>query len=216
MIQAIFLRRLLMFSFLACGLMASGATFSVEGCPNLSDTRQNDYRDPSKSRYLRTVERAHFDENVRTLRSGARGSPASNIRGDLEYTLNWFPNHHGALETLMRYVQREGSPTPRGAVHIECRFRLARQVAPGDGIVPMLHGQYLYQTGQLERAKLSLAEAADLEPANANIHYNAGLLYFRMNDHQAALTHARRAYELGFPLPGLRNLLERAGYSIQE
>lgn len=185
--------------------------------PREAQYAARDYLNPEDRRkYLRAVESHHFNNDVRTLRGGARGV-TSTLIGDLEYTLNWFPNHHEALDALVRLVLRENNPRPLGAkVRVECRFQWAMHVNPGDGMVPMLYGTYLQRVGKRDEARRMLERAVELAPDNANVRYNVGLLMFRMNDHQAALEHARRAYALGFPLPGLRNMLEQAGYRLNE
>jgi hypothetical protein len=46
---------------------------------------------------------------------------------------------------------------------------------------------------------------------SANIHYNIGLTYLELNRFDEALRHAHTAYRLGFPLPGLKQKLQRVG-----
>ncbi|MBK9029627.1 MAG: tetratricopeptide repeat protein [Propionivibrio sp.] len=45
---------------------------------------------------------------------------------------------------------------------------------------------------------------------NANLQYNLGLLFFKLKDYKESLKHAQKAYQLGFPLSGLREV-EAAG-----
>jgi tetratricopeptide (TPR) repeat protein len=54
-------------------------------------------------------------------------------------------------------------------------------------------------------------EANGLLGDDLNVHYNLGLAYFELKDYDQALEHAKRAYALGHPLPGLRDKLKRAG-----
>lgn len=185
--------------------------------PRESRYKPRDYLNPEdRKRYLRAVESHHFDNNVRSLKGGARGV-TSTLIGDLEYTLNWFPNHHQALETLTRLALRENNPRPLNAtMRIECRFQAGMRINPRDGMVPMLYGSYLQRVGKNQEARGYLERAVELLPNDANVRYNVGLLLVRMGDPQGAVEHAKRAYALGFPLPGLRNMLERAGYSLAE
>ena len=46
---------------------------------------------------------------------------------------------------------------------------------------------------------------------SAEINYTLGLLYFEAKNYQGARACADRAYALGYPLPGLRNKLKKAG-----
>ena len=47
---------------------------------------------------------------------------------------------------------------------------------------------------------------------SADIHYNLGLVYLKLGDHNDAAERAYQAYKLGYPLPGLRRQLKRLGY----
>lgn len=49
---------------------------------------------------------------------------------------------------------------------------------------------------------------------SAEIHYFLGLLIADSGELDAAVDHARQAYRLGYPLPGLRNKLKRLGRSL--
>ena len=49
---------------------------------------------------------------------------------------------------------------------------------------------------------------------SAEIQYNLGLVLLELGDIDGAQACARKAYELGHPLPGLRNKLRRAGHPI--
>ena len=50
-----------------------------------------------------------------------------------------------------------------------------------------------------------------LAPNSSEAHYNIGLMYTEMEEYPLAREHAQKAYSLGFPLPGLRSKLQRAG-----
>lgn len=173
-----------------------------------------DYTNAShRARYLDTVERRHFTSKVRNLHP--RGETGTLI-GDINYTLNWFPNHHGALDLLSRLAVRERSSKPLGTyADIACRFQWARQVSPRDPMVPMIEGLYFHRIGRSADARKLMEAAVEMSPGNATAHYNLGLVLVQMRDFEAARTHAQRAYELGFPLPGLRDQLSRAGYPLQ-
>ena len=78
-------------------------------------------------------------------------------------------------------------------------------------MVKVLHGIFLMRIGQKSGAVSKLEQAANLDQSNANIQYNLGLAYFDVGNYVAARESARRAYSAGFPLPGLREKLKRAG-----
>ncbi|MEX2365193.1 MAG: tetratricopeptide repeat protein [Pseudohongiellaceae bacterium] len=164
-------------------------------------------------KYLTIVEKHHFTEDVRTLRKGA----TTYLIGDLEYVLNWFPNHHQALNALTRLAAREGTTRPhRSDVDIECRFQWAHDIAPHDAMVYVIKGLYYARTDRNEEARAILQQAVDMAPRHPEIHYNLGLVLFRLKDYETARTHAEKAYELGYPLPGLKNMLDEAGYSLAD
>lgn len=173
--------------------------------------RALDYLNERHRQHLGVVERVHFTDDVRTLRRGATGS----IAGDIDYVLNWFANHHGALDAMARLAVREGTNVPRRASWpVECRFHWAARVNPRDGMVPLIRGMYHHRSGDDVSARQYLERAVDLSPNNPEIRYNAGLILFRLGHYEAARNHARRAYSLGHPLPGLRNMLAEAGYPL--
>ena len=166
-----------------------------------------------RSQHLGVVERVHFTEDVRTLRRGATGHLVS----DIEYVLNWFPNHHGALDALARLAVREGTTHPnRARADIECRFRWARQAQPRDAMVPVIRGIYYQRLGRYSDAREQFLAASNLDPENPEVHYNLGLALVRLGDYDNARIHAAEAYGRGYPLPGLRNLLSRAGHPLDD
>lgn len=168
-----------------------------------------DYRKKTSAQRA-IVEDYHFTAAVESLRGGATTS--SGPGGDLEYTLNAYPNHHRALLAMMKFALRERRSHPGGVkISIECRFERAERFAPDDAGVKVIHGLYLIRTGKQERGKEILDRARALAPDNPDILYNLGLAYFEIKEYEYALDSAHAAYARGFPLPGLRNKLRRAG-----
>jgi tetratricopeptide (TPR) repeat protein len=167
-----------------------------------------DYTNSENKGYLLTVEQYHFTPNVEALRSGN----SATIGGDLSYTLMMFPNHHRALAALGNFTLKEKTLKPYGARYsVECFFDRAIRFKPTDGMVRMVYGNYLLKAGQRDKAIEQLNVAVDLEPEDPTINYNLGLLYMQKKDYELAKTYAKKAYELGFPLPGLKNQLIKAG-----
>jgi len=158
---------------------------------------------------LQMVESAHFTSKVKNLTSGSTAA----IGGDIDYTLRAFPNHYPALVAMGKLSLREKTVRPLGATYsVECYFERAIRFKPADGMVRMLYGNYLLKLGgRSDDVIEQYHEAVRLEPGNANINYNIGLLYLKKKDYELAIVHAKKAYELGFPLPGLRNKLIKSG-----
>jgi len=169
-----------------------------------------DYRDPIARRdKLEIVERRHFTEAVAELR---HGSTATAPGSDIDYTLRHFPNHYRALDSMMRLALREGKVKPTGSRYtMDCWFERAHRFAPDDGVVLMLEAIYRDKQGKLDTAIQTMKQALSLDPQNANIHYNLGLLYVKAKQYEKAREQAHTAYKEGFPLDGLRKLLVQAG-----
>ena len=56
--------------------------------------------------------------------------------------------------------------------------------------------------------------ATKLDPNSAEAHYNLGLAYLAKKNNQAAFKQAKLAYQLGYPLPGLKNKLAAQGLKL--
>ncbi len=183
-----------------------------------------DYTNPRhRAEKLPVVEEVHFTRRVRTLRGGENSTSPLN---DLEYTIGAFPNHHQALYSMVRYAteeayagesRREWDSPARGGrerAPAECYLQRAVAFAPGDHRVRVLLGLFLHRKGMHEQALESYQTALRLEPDSPEAHYNLGLLLFDMGRYRGAVEHARRAYQLDYPLTGLRKQLAAKGYQI--
>ena len=157
---------------------------------------------------IRLVESAHFNETVKNGISGISGK----LGDDLDYTLRAFPNHHEALTTIANVSLRDKVHTiPGGKRPVECYFERALRFTPDDGAVYATYGNYLYALGQTDRAQQMFIQAVKLLPDNPAVNYNMGLSYFRTKQYDKANQFAQQAYALGFPLPGLKNMLVGVG-----
>ncbi len=170
-----------------------------------------DYTNPRHFReFLPRVEAYHFSAEIENL-------VGRNVVGDIDYTLRAFPNHHRALYSMSRYYLEE---VPRGGHRMrysaECYFDRARRFVPGDAAVVLLEGMYFMKLGKTVEARQRFETALAMEPNSAEIHYNAGLLFADLGEYNRAAEHAKTAYTLGYPLPGLRNKLRKAGVSIDD
>jgi len=180
-----------------------------------------DYTNPEHFREkLPVVERFHFTSNVENLISGQSGK----IIGDLNYTLRAFPNHHRALLAVSKYERQQlqksrdnkqiyqPEKTTMGWPNTaECYFDRAIRWRPNDPAVRLIHGVHLHLTGKLQQAIEQYKIAEKMQPNVADLQYNLGLLYFDMKQYALAKQHAKKAYQLGYPLPGLRKKLASVG-----
>lgn len=204
-----------------------GETLDGISCQNYSvspPTGPWDYRNhQSLSEQLDLVERAHFTDRVRYLRGGQNSATPL---GDLDYTIRAWPNHHQALYALVRFAtadsysqqwrQARNTTTRDGREYPppECFLHRARAYAPEDHNVRILTGIFYHREGAYERARDAYQRAVELAPESAEAHYNFGLLLLDMERNEQAREHARKAYDLGYPLQGLKRRLAEAGHAI--
>ena len=170
-----------------------------------------DYTNPTHFRErLPMVENRHFRSQVESLKEG---TTAKLPGGDLDYTLRAFPNHHRALYSMARYSLQYGSHRiPPGAHYSgHCYFYRAIRFQPEDANVRLIFGIYLSLQKKYPEAIEQMQAAISLEPNSAEAHYNIGLLYEKTDAIEKAAQHARIAYDLGYPLEGLKNLLRKRG-----
>ena len=189
--------------------LASAAGAQVEECGSLRNHYGPwDYRTAPKTE-LEIVESAHFTRDVETLR---RGSTSMSIGADISYTLRVFPNHHRALVAMTKLARREGKPIPAGSQYsINCWFVRAIQYQPNDAQVRVIYGIELLRAKKTDDAVKQFEMAQNLAGDDANVHYNLGLAYFDLKEYDKSLEHAKKAYELGFTLPGLKSKLQKTG-----
>jgi tetratricopeptide (TPR) repeat protein len=77
--------------------------------------------------------------------------------------------------------------------------------------------QILFKQKKTQEARDILIRGNEvLEGKSPEIHYNLGLMELELGNKQAAVEHAKQAYALGHPLPGLQRKLERAGLWTDE
>ncbi|HYM34295.1 MAG TPA: tetratricopeptide repeat protein [Steroidobacteraceae bacterium] len=169
-----------------------------------------DYRlrdtEPRVQQGVALINRFHTDR-ARQFLSSPSDSIARTAISDLDFTLRHSPNHHEALRLLLEWHHRGGKSYEYPS--IECFFTWAREFAPTDAAVAQLTAQYYWKIGDLTQAQELFGQALRLDPDSSELNYNAGLFYFARKDYAKARKHAQIAYAAGYPLPGLRNMLER-------
>lgn len=130
------------------------------------------------------------------------------------FTLDRIPTNHpmyAEILTHMGMVERERGNSGAALEYFE-RAITTHPKLPGG-----YQGQALLYRDQQKLAmarEVLLAGNAATEGQNVEIAYFLGLVLFDMKDYEGAREHAGRAYELGYPLPGLRDKLARAGYAL--
>jgi tetratricopeptide (TPR) repeat protein len=165
-----------------------------------------DYRSASAAEKS-LVEGAHFTSQVEQLIRAETGY----LGQDIDYTLRAFPNHPRALKSMMELGFRSKTDKPFGAHWpVWCYFDRAIRFKNDDPLVKLVYAMYLHRKGKSQEAIEQLKEAETLGEDSANLHYNMALIYLDVGDYESSLSHAHKAYGLGFQLEGLRNRLKRA------
>lgn len=145
---------------------------------------------------LNIVEQHHFNE----------------VKQDLDYTLRAWPNHHKALYSIVQQrIDGWGKRAPPKRTPAECYLERAIQFSPNDGNARMLYAILLHRTNHEDLALEQYRSALKSEPTNVQIKYNLSLLLVELKEYREANEYAQELYSRGFPLPGLKNKLTKAG-----
>ncbi len=154
------------------------------------------------------VEDHHYTPRVRAALGGSTG----HFGQDINYTLKAVPNHHEALVSLVRWVERVKRDQTFGMEWpVECYFDRAIRYRPGDTVVRALYAQFLAKRKRQADAVQQLDYAASVAGDNAFSHYNLGLVYLEIGEPAKALVQAHKAQALGFPRQELADALKQAG-----
>ena len=161
---------------------------------------------------LPIVENAHFTPGVEQFFE----RKTSYFGADIGYTLFRFPNHHRALEAMMRLSKREQTDKPRGATYtLECYFERALRFQGDDVIARMLYAEFLVQRARSDDALKQLQFIRDVAGENAMTHYNLGMIYVDAKRNDIALAEAHKAMALGLQWPGLKERLLKVGAWVE-
>lgn len=196
----------------AAAVTSSPLAGAFEACGPLSNAYGpfDFYVDRDK---LPIVESNHFNAGVEFFRKRMTGP----FGGDIDYTLRAFPNHPRALAAMVRLGELEKADRPQGANYtVQCYLERAIRFRPNDASARLMIASYLIKHGREADADGHLGIAVANAGDNGNIHYNIGLVFYRLKRFDEALFHAHTAYRLGFDLPGLKNLLVSAGHWKEE
>ncbi|WP_417069589.1 tetratricopeptide repeat protein [Niveibacterium terrae] len=174
-----------------------------------------DYRTATQEQHG-LVEGAHFTFPVESLK---RGKTSTTPGPDIDYTLRVFPNHHRALLAMMNLSLKEKKSRPLGSNYsIDCWMERGERWRPDDEVVKILFGTHLLRTGRRgeARGKLDAADkliaGKEVYAVGPNVLYNLGLALYQLGDYDRAQFYAHKAYALNYPLPGLRQMLKKAGH----
>ncbi len=180
-------------------------------------------REPKYRWLVEDVTKNHIDKDTKSqLR--AKKPRVSLLFGGIVYTLDRVPNHYEALrlfsvvipkfgreryDRIMQVVQASGNRPYEFPASPECFFERAINWRPRDPALYLLYGIFLHKTGELESARELYDAAVKLAPKWAEAHYNLGLLLVELEQYDAAAEQEEIARKLGYPLTGLRKMLQQ-------
>ena len=168
----------------------------------------NDYYVAHANKYtselLASVEKYH----LQPCSEGPTTRRFESALSECDFILRYFPNHPRALVYMAEICAAWQSPR----CIPERYFELAVNVNPNVANTFIAIGISLLRAKKAKEAVTSLERAVALNPNSLNAQYNLGLAYVETKQYELANVAAQRAYALGAPVPGLRNILQRAGY----
>lgn len=168
----------------------------------------NDYyvahADKYTSELLVSVEKYH----LQSCSEGPRTRQFQSALSDCDFILRYFPNHPRALVYMAELCVAWQSPTCIPDRYFENAVRVNPTVA--NTFVAI--GISLLRAKKAKEAVTNLERAVALNPNSLNAQYNLGLAYVETKQYELANTAAQHAYALGAAVPGLRDILQRAGY----
>ena len=184
---------LLLGSCIALGAMAQGA-----------GDKPSDYFASRGSGHLIVVEKFHLGKCEQHFREHDWRRTVA----ECNFILRQFPNH----PTALLLVSQACDQWKTGACLLDDVFERAVAINPKAPGTYVVQGIYLNRTKQYATAIQRFKTALELDPDNMNAHYNLALTYLDTSQFELANEHAQRAYALGATPPGLRHLLQKAGY----
>jgi hypothetical protein len=183
----------------------------------------NDVKDP-QSRYwtegtVWRMQDIHINKGLRHMETEPLDQfNFENAAAEFDFGLRAVPNWPDALKAVIDldakkrlhnrktlYPLRSSYPPP------ECYLQRALVFRPKHMQSHLLFGVYLHQLRLFEKAAAEYLVAEKLDPDNAEVQYNLGLVYFELRDYEKASRYAQLAYSHGYPLPGLQIKLEKIG-----
>lgn len=165
-----------------------------------SATQPHDYFSSNyDQQLLRNVEKHHIPPLINELKE-ERWKQAW---GSVDFILRYFPNHPRGLYLLTKLAIKT-----KNIGKAEQYFNKAIRLYPNTPTTHQIYGIMLQKIDKLDLAIEQYRKGVRLAPNNAEIHYNLGLAYLEKGDLVKAEEHARTAYNIGYPLPGLKNKLK--------
>ena len=160
--------------------------------------------EPEPNMHRFELERAWTD----VMYSFVRADPSSMVYPNMAVTAAQVRLEMGKPDESEEILQRGIDAQPRRPdAYVMMALLYRKQPPPGCKESPLD-----CKRSGLQRARDVLAKANEVTAGqSAEVQYNLGLLEFELGDMDAASESAKKAYALGYPLPGLKNKLTRIG-----
>ncbi|MBC3765768.1 tetratricopeptide repeat protein [Neptunicella marina] len=172
-----------------------------------------------KENNVTIVTNYHFTPDIKNL---IKGRTSHHLSKDLDYTLRAIPNNVVALDTASRFQKKrqdsvtyakDQKPLP---YFVDCYFKRAIDIfGPKQPQLWMVWAIHKHRNGLYQDALKYYQLAVTNGLKSAELDYNMGLTYFKLGSYEEARVKAKSAYQQGYQLPGLKILLEDAGYPIE-
>ncbi|EAR21146.1 tetratricopeptide repeat protein [Nitrococcus mobilis] len=143
--------------------------------------------------------------HIKPAEEGLKAGNWTKAEGNIGFILNYFPNHPEGLKLALAYAAKSGHD--RFALD---RIKKALDINPKIAWTHLVYGVYLHRHNDLAAAEREYRKATELDTDLADAYYNLGLLLVDAGNIADAKKAAQKAYNLGYPLPGLRLKLQKA------
>lgn len=160
------------------------------------------YYVPAPDRLLENVEKYHLQQGIDKIKKGQFEYAWS----EFAFMLHYFPNHPIALQhisTLSIQIEKN--------TRAQKYFDRAIKLYPQEAATYALYGIFMHKIENYAAATTQYQQAIKLDNAPAEYHYNLGLSYLALQQYDNAHASAQLAYDLGYPLAGLKNQLVAKG-----
>ena len=204
------MERSIMKTFAIAAFAALLSIFSVDtyaelgGNPQLNNNYFGHLNDYQKALLVNNEEH-HLDVALTKLASGKK-SQLEYVKQQLQYLLPRWPNHPRALQIVSEVAVRTND-----TAYALRWYTKAISAFPRVYQTYVLYGSYLYRVHEYDKAEKNFREAVQLAPDSSEPNYDLGLVLFAKKRYKEANHYAQIAYQLGYPLEGLRELLKGKG-----
>tara|TARA_R110002110_G_scaffold415858_2_gene658576 strand:+ start:10939 stop:11526 length:588 start_codon:yes stop_codon:yes gene_type:complete len=160
------------------------------------------YYVPAPDRLLENVEKYHLQQGIDKIKKGQFEYAWS----EFAFMLHYFPNHPIALQHISSLAMQVEKNS-----RAQKYFDRAIKLYPQESATYALYGIFMHKIENYHEAVALYQQAISIDNSPAEYHYNLGLSYLALQQYDQAYQSAQKAYNLGYPLPGLKNQLVAEG-----